>query len=176
MVPAQRVSPVGEFNGDVRDLPQTTSREHPELELIEPQDYVNNDQPLKTPIALAGRPLGPMPALSANFSGMSYLDNYCVGGQCGNLASPFQVGAFGSTVSFTATVSAANTNTATIFLNSDSFNVEAPLSVDDTGFLTNFPLSMNPGDSVTNVLFTRVHSVHYAGRGLLRILPDPGRQ
>jgi hypothetical protein len=67
MVPVQQVSPVGEFNGDVRDLPQIPSREHPELELIEPLDYVHNDQPLKTPVALAARPLGPMPALSANF-------------------------------------------------------------------------------------------------------------
>ena len=70
------------------------------------------------------------------------------------LASPFQVGAFGSTVSFTATVSAPSTNAAAVFLNSDSYSVDAPLSVDDTGFLVNFPLIMNPGDTVTGVLFT----------------------
>jgi hypothetical protein len=68
------------------------------------------------------------------------------------LASPFQVGAIGSTVSFTATVSAPITNSAAIFLNGDSFNVDAPLWVDDSGFLA-FPTSMNPGDSATGVLF-----------------------
>ena len=84
IVKVDKVEPVGVFNGDVRDLPQITSREHPELDLIEPPDYVHNDLPLKTPTALAPAPLGPMPALTADYSGMSYLDNYCVGGQCGN--------------------------------------------------------------------------------------------
>ena len=70
------------------------------------------------------------------------------------LASPFQVAAFGSTVSFSATGSAPVSNSAAVFLNSDSFNVDAPLSVDDTGFLVNFPLSLNPGASVSGVLFT----------------------
>jgi hypothetical protein len=55
-------------------------RERPELDLIEPADYVHTDAPLKTPIALATTPLGPMPSLTANFAGMSYLDGYCVGG------------------------------------------------------------------------------------------------
>ena len=84
MVRVQKVEPVGEFNGDVRDLPQIPSREHPEIELVDPLDYVHNDLPLKSPTALAATPLGPMPALTANFAGMSYLDNYCVGGQCGS--------------------------------------------------------------------------------------------
>jgi hypothetical protein len=69
------------------------------------------------------------------------------------LAAPNQIGSFGSTVSFTATVSAPSTNTAAIFLNGDSFNVDSPLAVDDTGFFS-FPLSMNPGDVYTGVLFT----------------------
>ena len=84
MVPAGRIEPVGEFNGDVRDLPQMPSHEHPELELIEPPDYVHNDLPLKTRTALAISSSSAMPPLIANFSGMSYLDNYCTGGQCGN--------------------------------------------------------------------------------------------
>ena len=84
MLRVQKVEPVGAFNGDVRDLPQITSREHPEIELIDPPDYVHNDLPLKAPIALAGKPLGPMPSLLHSYSGMSYLDNYCTGGQCGN--------------------------------------------------------------------------------------------
>jgi hypothetical protein len=63
-------------------------RERPELDLIEPADYVHTDAPLKTPIALATTPLGPMPSLTANFAGMSYLDGYCVGGQRGNVHPP----------------------------------------------------------------------------------------
>jgi uncharacterized repeat protein (TIGR01451 family) len=74
------------FNGDVRDLPQIASQEHPELDLVEPLDYVHADIPdsLAPKFTALSAPLGPMPALSANFSGMSYLDNYCTGGQCGN--------------------------------------------------------------------------------------------
>jgi len=84
MVRASQVEPVSEFNGDVRDLPQMPVRQHPELELIEPADYVHSNVALKTPTALVAPPLGPMPALSAYLPGMSYLDNYCVGSQCGN--------------------------------------------------------------------------------------------
>ena len=51
-------------------------------------------------------------------------------------------------------MSAPSSNAAAVFLNSDSYSVDAPLSVDDTGFLVNFPLSMNPGDTATGVLFT----------------------
>jgi len=70
------------------------------------------------------------------------------------LASPYQNGHGNTTVSFTATVAAPGSNSVTIYLNSDSYGVDAPLSVDDTGFLVNFPLTMDPGDSVTDVLFT----------------------
>ena len=70
------------------------------------------------------------------------------------LASPFQVGTFNTTVSFWATVSAPSTNSAPVYLNSDSFNVDAPLVVDDTAFLTNFPLVLGPGASTTAILFT----------------------
>ena len=84
MVRVESVEPVGSYDGDVRDLPQIPSRQHPELELLEPQDYFHTNAPLKTPIALSPAPLAAMPALTANFSGMSYLDNYCTGGQCGN--------------------------------------------------------------------------------------------
>src|ERR1035437_6365817 len=101
------------------------------------------------------------------------------------LAAPNQIGSFGSTVSFTATVSAPSTNTAAIFLNGDSFNVDSPLAVDDTGFFS-FPLSMNPGDVYTGVLTEhesrrrlhrsavhRFHSIHRSARILQRVLPDP---
>ena len=70
------------------------------------------------------------------------------------LASPVQVTGAGSTVDFWATVTAPTTNSAPIFLNGDSFNVDAPLTVDDSGFLFGFPLSMNPGDTFTGLLFT----------------------
>jgi uncharacterized repeat protein (TIGR01451 family) len=84
MVLQQSVEPAGSFDGDVRDLPQIPSREHPELDLNEPLDYVHNDLPLKVPIPLSPAPLAPMPGLIHNYAGMSYLDNYCTGGQCGN--------------------------------------------------------------------------------------------
>jgi PEP-CTERM motif len=70
------------------------------------------------------------------------------------LANPVQNATVPSTVSFTATVTAPSTNTATIYLNGDSFNVDVPLSVDDSGFFFGFPLSMNPGDTFTGLLFT----------------------
>ena len=68
------------------------------------------------------------------------------------LTNPTQVAKPGSIVDFTATVSAPSTNGATEFLNGDSFNVTAPLSIDDTGFQVNF-FSINPGQSLTNLLF-----------------------
>lgn len=70
------------------------------------------------------------------------------------LANPLQVAGQGSTVTFTATVNAPATNSSTIYLNSDSFIVDAPLALDDSGFLLTFPLFMNPGDTYTGVLFT----------------------
>jgi len=59
------------------------------------------------------------------------------------LASPEQIVYAASTINFTATVSAPNTNTADIYLNSDSFNVDPPLTVDDCGFFGS-PLFLNP--------------------------------
>ncbi len=70
------------------------------------------------------------------------------------LSNPVQITGQGTTVTFTATVTAPITNGAPIFLNGDSFNVDAPLTVDDSGFLFGFPLSMNPGDTFTGLLFT----------------------
>lgn len=69
------------------------------------------------------------------------------------LANPVQWTYAPGTVSFTATVAAPNTNAADIYLNSDSFNVDAPLTVDDSGFF-GFPLFLSPGTSYTGVLFT----------------------
>jgi hypothetical protein len=70
-----------------------------------------------------------------------------------SLNAPAQSGAAGSTVSFAATVSAPGTNGGTVFLNGDSFNISSPLTLDDSGFLFDFPLSLDPGDSFSGVLF-----------------------
>jgi hypothetical protein len=71
-----------------------------------------------------------------------------------SLTAPTQTGTAGSTVSFAATVSAPGTNGGTVFLNGDSFNVSSPLTLDDSGFLFDFPLSLDPGDSFSGVLFS----------------------
>jgi hypothetical protein len=73
------------------------------------------------------------------------------------LANPVQetdqTSGLGTILSFVATVNAPGTNTGDVFLNGDSFNVGGDLTVDDSGFL-NFPLSLSPGQSFTDVLFT----------------------
>jgi hypothetical protein len=66
----------------------------------------------------------------------------------------FGSGSLGSLLSFDATVAAPNTNSADVFLNADSFNVDAPLTLDDDGFFFGFPLSLSPGESFTGLLFT----------------------
>ncbi|GGG85753.1 PEP-CTERM sorting domain-containing protein [Edaphobacter dinghuensis] len=71
-----------------------------------------------------------------------------------SLTDPIQSGAPGSTVSFMATASAPITNGATLYLNSDSFNVDSPLTLDDSGFLLNFPFTLDPGDSFNGLLFS----------------------
>jgi len=70
------------------------------------------------------------------------------------LASPVQFGHSGEMVSFFATVMAPGGNSGPVYLNGDSFNVASPLSLDDTPFLLNYPLSMNPGDNFSGLLFT----------------------
>ena len=69
-----------------------------------------------------------------------------------SLSNPLQSGVVGSTLSFTATVSAPISNGDAVFLNLDSFNVDSPLTLDDSAFFS-FPLSLNPGDSFTGTLF-----------------------
>src|SRR5580704_7766125 len=71
-----------------------------------------------------------------------------------SLAAPVQTGAAGSTVSYSATVSAPGTNGATVFLNADSFDVTSPLVLDDSGFFLGFPLSLDPGHSFSGLLFS----------------------
>jgi len=68
------------------------------------------------------------------------------------LASPNQTTFTGGTLTFDATVT--NTGGATVFLNGDSATVDAPLTLDDSPFLANFPSSLIAGDSATGTLFT----------------------
>ena len=71
------------------------------------------------------------------------------------LDNPTQSGAPGDLLlSFTATVITPGTNTGTIFLNSDSFNLDSPLTLDDSAFVNNFPLFIDPGTSFNGLLFT----------------------
>ena len=59
----------------------------------------------------------------------------------------------GEILTYDATVFAPASNSAAVFLNGDSFNVTAPTILDDSGFLSNFPLSLAPGTSFTGELF-----------------------
>jgi hypothetical protein len=70
------------------------------------------------------------------------------------LTQPFQSANPGDPVSFGGTVSAPISNLAAVYLNSDGYSVDSPLTLDDSPFLSNFPLSMNPGDSFTHTVFT----------------------
>ena len=69
-----------------------------------------------------------------------------------SLSAPFQ-NAFGpATVEFDATIT--NTTAQTLFLNSDSQSLDAPLTLDDTPFLNGFPFTLGAGDTFTGELFT----------------------
>ena len=59
----------------------------------------------------------------------------------------------GGSLTFDATVSAPSGNSAPVFLNGDSFDVTAPVTLDDNDFFNNFPLSLDPGTSFTGDLF-----------------------
>ena len=59
----------------------------------------------------------------------------------------------GGSLTFDATVSAPTSNGAPVFLNGDSFNVTAPITLDDSDFFSDFPLSLAPGTSFTGDLF-----------------------
>src|ERR1035437_1105960 len=71
-----------------------------------------------------------------------------------SLANPHQSSITGGTFSFFATVSAPITNSGIENLNGDSFFVSSLATLDDSGYINNFPLFLNPGDSFTDLLFT----------------------
>lgn len=60
----------------------------------------------------------------------------------------------GGSVTLRATVSAPGSNAGPVFLNGDSYNITAPVSLNDLGFFVNFPLSLAPGGTFTGDLFT----------------------
>ena len=71
------------------------------------------------------------------------------------LTSPIQIGTPNGTLTFEATVTAPLSNSGTVYLNGDSSSLSLAGSfIDDTDFLTNSPLSMDPGDTFTADLFT----------------------
>lgn len=59
----------------------------------------------------------------------------------------------GGSLTYGATVSAPAGNAAAVFLNGDSFNVTSPVTLNDSDFFSNFPLSLAPGASFTGGLF-----------------------
>jgi hypothetical protein len=69
------------------------------------------------------------------------------------LDQAFQSGLPGDVIAFDATVT--NTSSATENLNGDTFNVDAPLTVDDSPFdnTSVWPLTLGAGDSVSGLLF-----------------------
>jgi hypothetical protein len=75
------------------------------------------------------------------------------------LTNPTQTGSAGATLTFAATVSASASNSGAVSLGSDTFTIpsSSPFTfadIDDSSYLLNFPLSLNPGDSFTGTLFT----------------------
>lgn len=75
------------------------------------------------------------------------------------LTNPTQTGSAGATLTFGATVSAPAGNSGAVSLVGDTFTIPATspftsLDIDDSSFLLNFPLALNPGGSFTGTLFT----------------------
>jgi hypothetical protein len=72
-----------------------------------------------------------------------------------SLTNPVQTGAGGSTLSFDATATAPGKNGGTIYLNSGFFaSLDSPLTGSEDPFIVGFPLSLDPGESFSGLLFT----------------------
>ncbi len=69
------INRVGEYNGDLRDLPHIASRETPERELVQPADRVHKIFPAAPPPDTLMASVGPMPRAVISFPGMSYAVN-----------------------------------------------------------------------------------------------------
>jgi hypothetical protein len=70
-----------------------------------------------------------------------------------SLTSPTEYTPSGTTIAFSATVTAPLTNTGDVFLFGDSNNITAPLTIDDSYYILNWPLDLIPGQSYSDVLF-----------------------
>jgi len=98
------------------------------------------------------------------------------------LTNPTQTGTPNATLTFDASASAPFSNSGALFLNGDNFNLSlAGATIDDSGFLLNFPLSLLPGEGFAVTLFTvSLPSVIAPGtyNGFFAILggSDPGAQ
>ncbi|HEY4382196.1 MAG TPA: PEP-CTERM sorting domain-containing protein [Acidobacteriaceae bacterium] len=71
-----------------------------------------------------------------------------------SLASPNQPLTPGGTLSYFATVSAPSSNVGLEYLNGDSFSVSPPSTLNDSAYLSTFPLDLSPGQTFTGLLFT----------------------
>jgi hypothetical protein len=71
------------------------------------------------------------------------------------LTNPVQYvgGTAGGVATYIVTATAAASNGANVFLNGDSFNVGAPLTLDDSDFFADSPFFMAPGEVDTFDLF-----------------------
>jgi len=69
------------------------------------------------------------------------------------LTDPTEYTPSGTTIAFSATVTAPLTNTGDVFLFGDSNNITAPLTIDDSYYILNWPLDLIPGQSYSDVLF-----------------------
>jgi hypothetical protein len=71
------------------------------------------------------------------------------------LSNPVQTAIPNTTLTFGASASAPFSNSGTVFLNGDNFNLTLNGAViDDSGFLLNFPPTLDPGVGVAGTLFT----------------------
>ena len=69
------------------------------------------------------------------------------------LNNPMQTTTVSGLLIYSGTVSAAAANAGAVYLNGDSFTFAGPYVVDDSPFLTDFPLSLAAGMSYTGDLF-----------------------
>lgn len=58
------------------------------------------------------------------------------------------------TLAFIGTITAASSNTGTVYLNADALNLNGLFTLDDTPFFINAPLFLAPAQVYTGVLFT----------------------
>ncbi|MCE4554288.1 PEP-CTERM sorting domain-containing protein [Roseateles cellulosilyticus] len=70
------------------------------------------------------------------------------------LTSPLQeMSPNGGILEFEATVSAPLSNLDNVYLNGDAYTLADPLTLHDSGFFSDFPLALAPGESFTGFLF-----------------------